>query len=179
MSAAPSQIVIGSKAQSLSFPKKAAGNASGSANLNFPWPSFKSTATCSCCQAVLTSTSRASSPLTSRTTICSPPAGAITPNTCAAPAVNCSRMEYRELPEKLPFCTSTVARSGFRSPSKSAIAKVELNPAEEPAGCGAAVLVAFAHPAAPKTKQRTRTTRRWVFADSMFFCICEGMNFSF
>jgi len=179
MSAVPSQIAFGAKDQSQSFPKKVAGNAPGSANVKFPWPSFKSTATCLCCKAVLTSTSSASSPFTSRATICSPPAGAITPNTCAAPAVSCNRMEYRELPEKLPFCTSTVARSGFRSPSKSAIAKVELNPAEEPTGCGAVVLAAFTHPAAPRTKQRTRTARKWVFAESRLFGICESINSSF
>src|ERR1700676_173824 len=73
---------------------------------------------------------------------------------------------------------STVARSGFRSPSKSAIAKFELNPAEETGDGFVEVLAAFTQPAAPRTKQRTRTARRGPFVTSKLSWIRESMNSS-
>lgn len=106
-------------------------NASGLAKVKFPWPSLSRTATCLCNQAVLTSRSSALSPFTSRATICKPPTGAETPKLCAAPAVKRKRIEYRAQSEELPFWISTVAKSGWRSPSKSAMTKCEVRPAEE------------------------------------------------
>lgn len=109
----------------------AAGNALGLARVKFPWPSFSNTATSWCSHAVLTSRSCASSPFTSRATICSPPAGADTPKLCAAPAVSWKRIEYCVAVEELLLCISTMAKSGLRSPSKSAMAKTELKAGEE------------------------------------------------
>ncbi len=161
--AALSQICIVAPDHSACEFRNASGNAPVSANVNLPWPSFNSTATCLCCQAVLTTTSSASSPFTSFATICSPPAGAVTPKICAAPTASCNRIEYCVLLAELLFWISTVARSGFRSPSKSAIAKVELNPAEELGECRAGLLAALAHPAAPTANREPRGPARGPF----------------
>jgi len=178
MRAALSQSGIVAVFQALSHCQMNAGNASGSARVKFPWPSFNNTATCWCSHAVLTSTSRALSPFTSRATICSPPAGAVTPKTCTVPAVSFNRIEYRVVLGELLFWNSTVAKSGFRSPSKSAMAKEELNPGEEPGDCCVGILAAFAHQAALSTKQMTR--RALIRAPAMLrlLWLCESISSS-
>src|ERR1700687_198511 len=59
--------------------------ADGASRVNIPCPSFKRTATGRLVHAVVTTTSRKLSPLTSRETICSPPEGAETPMGCPSP----------------------------------------------------------------------------------------------
>jgi len=178
MRAALSQRGIGAVFQSLSHCQTNAGNASGGARVKFPWPSFNSTATCLCSQTLLTSTSKALSPFTSRATICSPPIGAVTPNTCTAPAVIFKRIEYCVVLEDLFSWSSTVARSGFRSPSKSAMAKVELNPGEESGDCRAGGLLATAQQAPPRTKQKAARALTGAPDKPRLLSLRESMNFS-
>jgi hypothetical protein len=97
------------------------GNAPGSASVKFPCPSFKRTATGRFNHCVDTTRSGTSSPFTSCGTICSPPEGALKEIDRAAPPLSSNRMEYCVVRVSLPP-TRTVAISGFKSPSKSAIA---------------------------------------------------------
>jgi hypothetical protein len=85
-------------------------------------------------------------------------------------------MEYCEVLEELPFWTSTVARSGFRSPSKSAIAKFAVNPAEETGDGRVEVLAAFARPGTPRTTEKTKPATRELLVSPSLLCIHDNLN---
>lgn len=178
MRAALSQSGIVVVFQSLSHCQMNAGNASGGARVKFPWPSFNSTATCWCSQTLLTSTSKALSPFTSRATICSPPMGAVTPNIWVVPVASCNLIEYCVVLGELLAWSSTVAKSGFRSPSKSAMAKVELNPGEESGDCCAGGRLATAQQAPPRTKQKATRALTGAPDKPRLLWLRESMNFS-
>jgi hypothetical protein len=171
-----SQSGIAPQFQRLLFSRIAAGNALPSARVNFPWPSFSSTATCLCCNPDVTSTSIALSPFTSRAIICSPPAGAVTPKTCAAPVASCNLIEYSVILDELLVWSSTVAKSGFRSPSKSAMAKEESNPGEEAGEFCVEVPAASARHATPAAKHKIRRALRLALATPRLSWIQVNIN---
>ena len=101
--------------------QNASGNAAASSRANFPWPSFSRTATGRWSSAVLTTTSVKLSPFTSREASRNPPAGAVIPMDCPVPLLNSNRIQYF-VDSFLLVANCTMARSGDRSPSKSAMA---------------------------------------------------------
>src|SRR5208282_1382874 len=90
--------------------------------------------------------------------------------TCVIPAVSSNRMEYRVFDEDSDLRISTVARSGFRSPSKSAMAKFEFRTEGEPWTSGTGLSAACVWLASPDKQSKGIHARRMATAPNRWVC---------